>query len=222
VNQQLKIYIDRIDAMTLRERSMVFLGVAFSLVMALQTWLLDPLLARQKKLSTQIVQQQEQIKLVQLQIQALLQPKKQDEDALNRSKVADLRAQLALLDRQIGEKQKQFVAPEKVAAMLENMLKNNRRLELMSLRNLPGGSMAQAGAAPAGNAAAGTREIFRHAIELSVRGDYFDLLEFLAALERMKEQVFWGGIEFTVAEHPKSVLKLTIYTLSLEKSWLTV
>jgi MSHA biogenesis protein MshJ len=38
----------------------------------------------------------------------------------------------------------------------------------------------------------------------------------------MQEQVFWGGIELSVAEYPQSVLKLTIYTLSLEKSWLTV
>lgn len=222
MKQQLQRYIDRIDAMSLRERTIVFLAVALLLVMLLQNWLLDPVLSRQKQLSTQIVQQQDQMKLIQIQIQALIQPKKQDQDALNRDKVASLRAQLAQLDRQIEVMQKRFVAPGKVAAMLENMLRNNRQLQLVSLRNLPSSSMTQPGAAPAGNAAGGRHDIFRHAVELSVRGSYFDLLAYLAALERMQEQVFWGGIELTVAEYPQSVLKLTIYTLSLEKSWLTV
>ena len=34
--------------------------------------------------------------------------------------------------------------------------------------------------------------------------------------------VFWDGFELNVVQYPQSVLKLTVYTLSPEKSWLTV
>ena len=69
---------------------------------------------------------------------------------------------------------------------------------------------------------AGAREVFRHTVEISVKGSYFDLLDYIAALERMPQRVFWEGFELSVAQYPQSVLKLTIYTLSPEKSWLTV
>jgi len=221
MKQLLQKYADRIDAMSLRERAMVFLAVAFALVMLLQNLLLEPVLSRQKQLSAQIVQRQNEMKLIQIQIQALVQPKKQDQDALNRAKLESLREQMVQLDRQFEERQKQFVAPEKIAAMLEQMLRKNRQLQMLSLNNLPGSSMSQPGTAAAG-ASGGAREIFRHAVVLSIGGSYFDLLDYLVALERMQEHLFWGGVELSVVEYPRSVLRLTVYTLSLEKSWLTV
>jgi len=134
---------------------------------------------------------------------------------------------MSQLDRQLEQQQRQFVAPGKMVAMLENMIVKNRKLQLVSLRNLPGGSLTESGAAAAATAggggarAGGGREIFRHTVELSVSGGYFDLLDYLAALERMPEHLFWDGFELT-AQYPRSVLKLTVYTLSPERSWLTV
>jgi MSHA biogenesis protein MshJ len=107
------------------------------------------------------------------------------------------------------------------------MIGKNRKVQLISLRNLPGTSLSPGAGAPTGAAGGparpgGAREVFRHTVELSVSGGYFDLLDYLAALERMPQRVFWDGFELSVAQYPQSVLKLTIYTLSLEKSWLTV
>ena len=85
---------------------------------------------------------------------------------------------------------------------------------------MPGAGAPTGAGGPA--RAGGAREVFRHTVELSVRGGYFDLLDYLAALERMPQRVFWDGFELSAAQYPQSVLKLTIYTLSPEKSWLTV
>ena len=38
----------------------------------------------------------------------------------------------------------------------------------------------------------------------------------------MPQHVFWDGFELNVVQYPQSVLKLTLYTLSPDKSWLTV
>ena len=227
MKQRLQKYADSIDSMALRERTMFFGAVALVLMTLLQVFLLNPVLSRRNQLSAQIAQQEDETKAIQAQIQSLIRPNVQDHDALNRDKLKSLREQMAQLDRQFEQQQKQFVAPGKIAVMLEHMIGKNAKLQLMSLRNLPGGSMSETGAggpasaAGAGARAGGGREIFRHTIELSVRGGYFDLLDYLAALERMPEHLFWDGFELT-AQYPQSVLKLTIYTLSPEKSWLTV
>jgi len=227
MKQLLQKYADGIDAMALRERAMFFGAVALVLMTLLQVFLLSPVLSRRNQLSAQIAQQEDETKAIQAQIQTLVRPSVPDQDALNRDRLKSLREQMAQLDRQFEQQQKQFVAPEKMTAMLENMIGKNRKLQLISLRNLPGTGLSPGAGAPTGAAggpaqAGGAREVFRHTVELSVRGSYFDLLDYLAALERMPQRVFWDGFELSVAQYPQSVLKLTIYTLSPEKSWLTV
>ena len=227
MKQLLQKYADGIDAMALRERAMFFGAVALVLMTLLQAFLLSPVLSRRNQLSAQIAQQEDETKAIQAQIQTLVRPSVPDQDALNRDRLKSLREQMAQLDRQFEQQQKQFVAPEKMTAMLENMIGKNRKLQLISLRKLPGTGLSPGAGAPTGAAggpaqAPGAREVFRHTVELSVRGSYFDLLDYLAALERMPQRVFWDGFELSVAQYPQSVLKLTIYTLSPEKSWLTV
>lgn len=227
MKQLLQQYADSIDAMPLRERVMFFGAVALVLVTLLQVFLLNPVLSRRNQLSAQIAQQEAETNAIQAQVQALVRPNAPDQDALNRDKISSLRGQIAQYDRQLGEQQKQFVSPEKMAALLENIIAKNPKLQLLSLRNLPGtgpstGAAVVTGGAPGHAQAAAPREVFRHTVEISVEGSYFDLLDYIAALERMPQRVFWEGFDLSVAQYPQSVLKLTIYTLSPEKSWLTV
>ena len=227
MKQLLQQYGDSIDAMALRERVMFFGAVALVLVTLLQVFLLNPVLLRRNQLSAQIAQQEDETHAIQAQIQALVRPNMPDQDALNRERIKSLRGQLAQLDQRLQEQKKQFVSPDKMAALLENMTAKNRKLELLSLRNLPGTGLSQGAAVMAGDArgraqVAATREVFRHTVEITVKGSYFDLLDYIAALERMPQRVFWEGFDLSVGQYPQSVLKLTIYTLSPEKSWLTV
>lgn len=225
MKQLFQQYADSIDAMALRERAMFFGAAALVLMTLLQVFLLNPVLSRRNQLSAQIAQQEDETKAIQAQIQSLVRPNLQDQDALNRDKIESLRKQLAQMDRQFEEQQQQFVPPEKIVAMLESMIAKNRKLQLLSLRNLPSVGLSLGSAAPSAagkKRKAGTHEVFRHTVELSIKGSYFDLLDHLAAIERMPQRVFWDGFELDAAQYPQSVLKLTIYTLSLEKSWLTV
>lgn len=227
MKEMLQRYAESIDAMALRERAMFFGAVTLVLMTLLQVFLLNPVLSRRNQLSAQIAQQEDETKVIQAQIQTLVRPSVQDQDALNRDKITRLREQLAQLDQQFEEQQKQFVPPEKMVAMLEGVIAKNRKLQLMSLRNLPiagppPSAVAQAATAAGAKRGSGAHEVFRHTVELSIKGSYFDLLDYLSTLERMPQRVFWDGFELDAAQYPQSVLKLTIYTLSRERSWLTV
>jgi MSHA biogenesis protein MshJ len=226
MRQLLQRYADGIDAMGLRERIMFFGAVTLVMVTLLQVFLLDPVLSRRNLLSTQIVQQEDETKAILAKIQTLIRPDAPDQDALNRDRLKSLRAEMELLDRQFEQQQRQFVAPAKMAAVLESMIAKNRNLKLISLRNLPATSLtetaAAAGATGGQARAPGAHEVFRHGLELSISGSYFDLLDYLVALEHMPQQVFYDGFDLRAGQYPQSVLTLTIYTLSPEKSWLTV
>jgi MSHA biogenesis protein MshJ len=210
----------RIDAMSVRERVMIFAATAFMLIAALNALFLDPLLAKQKLKLAEVVQQQEKLKELQAARQALMQAKVNDDHSPLRSQIAELKQQLQEHDRYLQSRKDKLVSPDKMSALLEQVLKNNDKLELLELKTLPLSLLIEPLAGKA--AAAPAQQIYKHGVQITVRGGYLELMRYLSMLEKLPTQMFWGDVTLTVEKHPDSVMILTVYTLSMDKTWLTV
>lgn len=221
--------VSRVDALSLRERVLIFAAGAFLVVSLIYSLFLTPLLNKQKALSAQVVQQQEKMKDIQAQIGALLQAKQDDAKSPQRERIRVLRQQLADGDAYLKERRDKLVPPEKMAELLEQVLKKNGRLQLVALNTLPVSLLIEpaADAAPAPSAApvpapGSERQIYKHGVQITVRGSYADMLQYLTALEKLPQQMFWGVAKMQVVQHPTAELTLTLYTLSLDKTWLQI
>jgi len=220
----------KIDNMSLRERAMIFLAAAFVVISLINATLLDPLLAKQKVLSAQVVQQQEKMKALQAQMQNLSQAKRDDEHSPLRTRLVQIKQQLQEQDGYLKSRSDRLIEPNKMASLLEQVLNKNGKLELIALNTLPASPLIEkpqaenaATAQPvAPGAAAGQKQIFKHGVKITVRGGYLDLLRYLAELEKLPAQMFWGEVGLSVDKYPNALLTLTLYTLSLDKTWLTV
>ncbi len=215
----------RIDGMSLRERAMIFAAAAFVVVALLSTLLLDPLLTSQKALTAQIVQQQEKRKELQAQMQALFQARKEDEHSPLRMRMAQLEQQWQERNAYLQSLRDRLVEPDKMVDLLQQVLNKNGKLQLVSLKTLPVSPMMPQGtnaAEAATKADNGQKQIFKHGVQITVRGGYLDALQYLAALEKLPVQLFWGDVIFSVERYPDAVLTLTLYTLSLDKTWLAI
>lgn len=220
----------KIDDMSLRERAMIFAAAGFVLISLINSVLLDPLLAKQKVLSAQVIQQQEKMKELQGQIQSLLQAKQDNETSPLRMHAVQLKLQLQELDSYLQNRSSRLVEPDKMADLLKQVLGKNGRLQLVELKTLPASPLIekpQSGngveqAAPAAQNNDAQKQIFKHGVQISVRGGYLELLRYVSMLEKMPVQMFWGEVSLNVEQYPDSILTLTLYTLSLDKTWLTV
>ncbi len=210
--------VNKINNMSLRTRGLIFAVAVTILIVLISTMFLEPQLAKQKALSRKTVQQQSEIKSIQVQLQAMGEARKIDPDAANRAKLESLRLQLVQLKALLQVKQQQLIPPDKIPGMLEEMLSRNRELQLMSLQSLP--ASAVKGEEELGTAA--EKEFFKHGVEINIRGSYFDLIDYMVQLEKLPTQMFWGKASFTVEEYPISRLTFTLYTLSLDKAWLVI
>lgn len=222
--------------MSLRERVMIFAAAAFAVVSLINSILLDPLLAKQKALSLQVIQQQEKMKELQGAIQTQLQARRDNESSPLRVRSTQLKQQLQELDGYLKDRHNRLVEPDKMAGLLKQVLSKNGGLQLVELKTLPVSLMIENAQASDGteqtetasNAAdsqylPGTqKQLFKHGVQISVRGGYQELLRYVSALEMMPAQMFWGEVSLNVEQYPYSVLTLTLYTLSLDKKWLTV
>jgi MSHA biogenesis protein MshJ len=218
----------KVDALSLRERVLIFAAAAFVLVSLVNALFLDPLLAKQKVLSTRLVQQQEKIKAVRAQLQTYLEAKRSDASSPLRQRMSQLKQQLTEGESYIKGRSDRLVPSDKMASVLEQMLKKNGRLQLVGLQTLPvtplvgkNENKGKGGGADHPSAAPG-RQVFKHGVQITVRGNYLDMLKYLEALEHLRAQMFWGRARLDVAHYPVAELTLTVYTLSLDKTWLVV
>ena len=224
----------KIDDMSLRERAMIFAAATFMVIALMNAALLNPLLSEQKILSAQVVQQNEKAKELQGQIQNLLQAKQDSERSPLRVRLTQLKQQLREQDNYLQSRRDRLVEPEKMAALLEQVLNKNDKLQLVSLKTLPvspliekpiadgGANSPSAPRHPRANQQDTKKQIFKHGVQITVRGGYLEMLRYITALEKMPTQMFWGEASLSVEKYPDALLTLTVYTLSMDKIWLTV
>jgi MSHA biogenesis protein MshJ len=212
----LKRYADRIDNATLRERALMFVGLAFVLVFLINAVFIDPLRARQKALAAESEKLQQELVSLQAGLQSMLKGGSQDIDAANRARQTAARDELSRANSRIAQEQRRFTPSERMREVLAEMLERNKNLGLVDLKTLPVAPLATAASA------GGNPGLFRHGIELTVSGSYVDLYEYLRALERLPTQIYWGQAELVAGEYPSITLKLTLYTVSFDRAWLIV
>ena len=227
----------RIDALTLRERGLMFAAVAAVIVFIGHSAVLGPMYQEQDALRRQIGQQQNNLLGMDGEIAAKLQAYQVDPDAPAREKLAAIRQETATLGDSLLAMEHGLVPPERMAPLVDTILRANARLKLVSMRTLPVESMSALGGqaaatAPAAGAgdtpapAAGAGEgpapvlLYRHGVEVTVRGNYLDMVDYMSALEAMPTRLFWGTAQLDVEEYPASRLTLTLYTLSLDRKWM--
>jgi len=228
-----KRYAARLDALTERERIAVALAGAALVVFSFHLLSIGPDLDQRRMLDARMKDQETQIAAAQAQQQELLRALQQDPDLALRARMADKQRQLAEFDLQLAGLQRTLIAPDRMPVVLRQLVGQGRGVQLMSLRNLPAVALGQGGTAesakaeppkaqpPKADAGAGERSVYKHGVEIVVQGSYFDLLDYVDRLEKQPWQVYWGRTVLA-AEYPKVVVTLTLYTLSLDKSWLVV
>ncbi|HEX8406325.1 MAG TPA: hypothetical protein VF670_17010, partial [Duganella sp.] len=209
----------KLDAMTLRERALVFVAVTASILFLMYTVAVAPMLARQKLLLAQIKQQQNQTAAIDMEIMARAQGFIIDPDAPVRGQLQSARTEIDRISAGLLAVQKGLVAPERIAPLLENLLRGHGKLRLMALKTLPVAGMTEAmalsaepappaGAVPVAQViqpgqpsqpgqpaqpATKPRELlYRHGVEIVLQGSYLDMVTYMDALEALPVQLFWG------------------------------
>lgn len=232
-------WAERIDAMSLRERAIVFAASALVLLFMFFALVANPMNDRMRAMTRDLQRKVADTRTLQEQVQAAISAPDDDPDAPRRTQIAELKARIADADTRLAEHQRGMVPPERIPHLLEEMLRRDRRLELVALRSLPtielftdqprgaeaaqAGTSAQAGDAnQAGPAARSTIRVYRHGVELTVSGGYFELLRYLEGLEQLPYRMFWKDIDVAATDYPRITMKLTVYTLSFERNWVVV
>lgn len=225
-NEYWKKLGERYDAYSRRERSLIA-GMTVGGVLLLGfTLLIDPSFARARVADRTATQQSADVQSAEAQLQILKTQLQVDPNAGTKAEIVRLKSDLARVENALRNLEGGLVVPERMNAVLERLLAGNSGLRLVSLKSLPPVNLADTGKPADGQAKAAPASpllgLYKHGVEVRIEGNYADLHAWLSQLEKSEEKILWGGVSLQVAEHPRSVMSVTIYTLSTDKAWLAI
>lgn len=196
----------RIDEMTLRQRAMVFATISLVVVVVVHTALIEPILARQKSLIDRVNRDQSQLTAVRAQLQDQLKEQETRPQDAEQEALAKLEARMAEGEKTLAERKQAFIAPTRLPALLKDLLGPGQAIRMESLKIMPGTPVEAAS------------QFYRHGVELSLKGGYFELAQYLANLEKLPARLLWGRLELQVEKYPEVRLTLQVHTLSTQRS----
>ena len=213
----------RIDAMTLRERTIMFVSLLVGLFLLADQVLFPGLRSQQKQLEKETSDQLAQLNTINDQITRMVAENTEDPDVLLRSRLVELKQRYAALETSSADITRGLVSPREMARLAQTLLRDNSGLQLVKAENLPAEaiSLTEAEDAQPGTPVAGP-SVYRHGLRLEVKGRYADIVRYLHTLERLNWRVMWGEVKLETGQYPSSTATLTLYTLSLDKAWIGV
>lgn len=64
--------------------------------------------------------------------------------------------------------------------------------------------------------------LYQHVIKLRLKGNYFQLRDYLTQLEQLSWKFFWQKFEYKLQKYPNSELEIEMYSLSTKKEFIGV
>ena len=219
----------RYDAMQLRERWLVAAATLGGIVLIGYSLFVDPALKRSQSAERNATEQRTQLTSLQAQTRILQSPESSP-DVVASAELAGLKKQLSEQAGRLEAMEATLVPPQRMPALLEDMIGRKTGLRLLSLKTLPvaplleqkaeaEGKGAEKAAVKPGNSSAG---LFKHGVEIKLEGSYQELAGYLERLEKSGAKLLWSSVVLSAEKHPKLVLTLMVYTLSLDRAWLIV
>lgn len=225
LRQQWKQLSAKYAALSRREQTMVALVLVLGPLLIGNAFLIDPSSSRSKVLQASIASDGSNLETMQMQVASLQQQLNIDPDAGKKAELATVNAQRDQLDEQLRTIGSALVRPQEMNGLLEGLLARHGGLRLVSLKTLAPQSVLRQKEETkdaSGKPVERAFDLYRHGVEIRLEGNYGQLQAYLAQLEKLEQRLLWGQLNYRVVDYPRAEMTLTVYTLSPDKTWLTL
>ncbi len=193
-----------------RRRFWLILGVALAIYLVY--WF--ALMPLQEQLQSQFKQQrqhQQQIEQHERELAQLEARLGGDPRAALRERLAKLYTRKDALEDKLNA-EANYVSAAENRALLKALMNAATEIEVVAAKALPPELVYQD--PEDANAA-----IYKHRLQLSLSGRYFQLRDYLKRLEQLEWSFYWQRLDYRVVETADAEVTLEIYTLSLERDY---
>jgi MSHA biogenesis protein MshJ len=220
----------RFDDLQPRERLLFGVTTAVVLAGALFVAWIEPAEKRAKAARTASVELTQQLVGAREAVARLEAELARDPEAARRAQLQALQAEVARLAGQLRVPGNGVVSPEAMTGLLRRLVAADSGLQVIAARNLPSevlqyrppapdAAAVAAGAEPP-PAADGLPALYRHTVELTLRGDYAAIVRYLGTVESQPERLGLRRLTLDGQRWPAIELTVQVETLGLSEAWI--
>lgn len=194
---------ERVDALSLRERGLLFAAIVVISYTVIIIGLIRPLESQERAIAQSLAATRAQTAIVDHKLDAILAPATR---ARQLARLRGLTARIAALKARLHGLAGGLVAPRDMPALMRRVLAQAPGVTLLALVNHPTVAIRRSPKS--------RPFLYRHEMTVSVRGPYAALVRYLKILAHTRKHVLWGRVTLQADRYPYSTLWLHIYTLS--------
>lgn len=158
-----------------------------------------------------------------------------DPNAELKRELEELNSTISELDGELEQLSAGLVTSEQLPLVLGALLQRSSDIEVVRMTTLPAREIALEREPIKEKPAPSTEEeltsivieaattdpdqisLFRHGVNLVVRGSYYSVLEYLQRLESSSWQFYWESLDYKVKRYPIAEVTLKVFTLSADR-----
>jgi MSHA biogenesis protein MshJ len=226
VNERVEKIRQSIDRLSLRERLFLFAAALFIVGGLWEAVLAAPLSAREQIANEKVTSLEERLRQLDESLAATAAGLSEGvPEQLERLRA--LRARVAETDEEMRVFTTDLVDPGEMRSVLEELLRRQAGLKLMSAVNRAAEPViadeeTPAGETPAAQPSSQAPRLYRHSLVLELEGSYLDCLRYIESVERLPWHIYWSRLEVATDEYPTNRIMLELTTLSLDEEWIGV
>ncbi len=216
---------ERFEAFSLRERSLIAMGIIVVMFLLWDTLLLSPQEIQQKQIVVEMYNTNQQTEAIAEKTREMTAALQGNQTKHINARINELQTLLGKLKQQQKNLTIEFIQPAQMAGVLRDMLHAESGLVLTSLESLGVQPLfpTEEGKENEKNSDRTQQpEIYKHGLRIVFEGDYFKTLNYLRSLEAMPWSLYWDNVEYSVTKYPKANVEITVHTLSLHEGWIGV
>jgi MSHA biogenesis protein MshJ len=227
VTQRWTKVVQSVDRLSLRERLFLFAAGLFVLGGLWQAVLAGPLAERERLANETVTALQGRLEALDASLSVAAAGISEGmPEQLER--VRALRESVQARDEEMRVFTTDLVDPGQMRIVLEELLRRQDGLTLVSAINRPAQLVLEDEPGPQVELAAvaaqpsDAPQLYRHSFVLRLRGNYLDCLRYLEDVERLPWHIYWSRIELSTDEYPVNDIMIEVATLSLDEEWIGV
>lgn len=204
---QVAVVIQRYQALNPRERQLSLITLHFVLLALMAVVFIEPLASRGMAQQSQANELLATNARLEQQLQQLQNSPIKDPNQDLRDELELLTTERLSIESRISNLTDALVSPDKMVAVLEQMLTQDSRLKITSLVTLPKEEIQLDANDP-------SARLYRHGLRLRIRATYDSLVDYLKRLDALQWRLYWQSLDYRVEQYPRGELLLEVYTLS--------
>lgn len=213
-------WISQFEKRSKRERILLLSIIVASVCLLLYSAFVEPALRDKDRQHRESSEVREYIAGKRDELATLRQALQARQQSKERLLLSSLAIDVQELDEKLAQVAVNLIPPKQVPEILERVIADDKRLQLVSLQNQPAERLSTDGDEPI--EVDDNNVLYRHQFTMTLRGSYQATVDYLERLEQLPWRIYWDALHYEVTDYPLATVTLDMYTLSTHKEWIGV